>query len=287
MSLLIGYLGPKGTYSEQAAFIYRQQIQVQSNNEIELKPYPSILQVIQAAADGEIDFAVAPVENSIEGGVTVTLDTLWQLPHLRIQHALVVPISHALLTKSDSLTSLENIYSHPQALGQCQQWIKDNCPHAGLIPTRSTTEMLGDLKEDAKTAAIASAWAAQLYNLPILAHPINDRPDNFTKFWILGTQSAHSGNCTSLAFSLPINAPGALLTPLQIISRASINLSRIESRPTKRSLGEYLFFLDLEASLSAEKTQHSLQALTGCTETLRIFGSYDVSTYSGNLDQNK
>jgi prephenate dehydratase len=217
--------------------------------------------------------------------VTVTLDALWQLPNLRIQHALVIPISHALLTTADGLTHLERIYSHPQALGQCQQWIKDHCPHASLIPTRSTTEILGDLKKDARIAAIASEWAAQLYKLPILAHPINDRPDNFTKFWILGTQDSQNGNYTSLAFSLPINAPGALLTPLQIISRASINLSRIESRPTKRSLGEYLFFLDLEASLSGEQTQHSLQALTGCTETLRIFGSYDVSNHAGSLSK--
>lgn len=283
MTFAIGYLGPQGTYSEQAAEAYRQQLHGQGDTE--LKPYPSILQVIQATADCSIDFAVVPVENSIEGGVTVTLDALWQLPNLRIQHALIVPISHALLTKASSLSSLEHIYSHPQALGQCQQWIKNNCPNADLIPTRSTTEVLGDLQKTTNTAAIASEWAAHLYDLPVIAHPINDSPDNFTRFWVLGTQDSQQGDFTSLAFSLPVNAPGALLTPLQIMSRASINLSRIESRPTKRSLGEYLFFLDLEASLSEAKVQQSLQALQSCTETLRIFGSYDASTHAYNLNK--
>ncbi len=285
MTVTIGYLGPKGTYSEQAAVAYRQQQQDQKN--VELKSYPSILQVIQSAANGTINFAVVPVENSIEGGVTVTLDALWLMPNLRIQHALILPISHALLTQANRLEDVEKIYSHPQALGQCQQWIQNNCPDASLMPTQSTTEVLRDLQKTTSAAAIASEWAAHLYDLPMLAHPINDRPDNFTRFWILGIQDSQTGNHTSLAFSLPINSPGALLAPLQIMSRESINLSRIESRPTKRSLGEYLFFLDLEVGLAEEKTQRSLQALQSCTETLRIFGSYDISAHTHRSRQNR
>jgi prephenate dehydratase len=279
MNIDIGFLGPQGTYSEQAATAYQQQLQKSNYHTPKLRAYPSILQVIQATADGSIAYAVVPAENSIEGGVTVTLDALWQLSNIHIQHALIVPISHALLTQANAFEDVDKIYSHPQALGQCQQWIRQYCPQASLIPTRSTTEVLGDLHKASNTAAIASEWAARLYDLPVLAHPINDRPDNFTKFWVLGKQGSKVGRYTSLAFSLPVNTPGALLAPLEIMSRESINLSRIESRPTKRSLGEYLFFLDLEASLSEVKTQRSVDALQNCTETLRLFGSYDMSTY--------
>ncbi|MGD1904849.1 MAG: prephenate dehydratase [Leptolyngbyaceae cyanobacterium] len=278
MTSSIGFLGPPGTYSEQAAVAYQRQIQRQEDSLPELKAYPSILQVIQSVSNSSIDFAVVPVENSIEGGVTVTLDALWQLPKLKIQHALIIPISHALLTASDNLQGLSQIYSHPQALGQCQQWIQAHCPQASLVPTSSTTEVLKTLEKTHNAAAIASKWAADLYGLPVLAHPINDRPDNFTKFWVLGRQDLQIGAHTSLAFSLPANVPGGLLAPLKIMFQDAINLSRIESRPTKRSLGEYLFFLDLEAGLHQEKTQRAIHALRECTETLRIFGSYYIST---------
>ncbi|MEM6520367.1 MAG: prephenate dehydratase [Cyanobacteria bacterium P01_D01_bin.71] len=272
MAAAIAHLGPRGTFSEQAALAYQTWLQ-QQGQELTLTAYPSILQAIQAVDQAAVALAIVPVENSIEGSVAVTLDTLWQLEALRIQQALVLPIRHNLITHAQSLEQLQTIYSHPQALGQCQQWISDHCPQATLVPMRSTTEALSYL-EKADTAAIASAWAADLYQLPVLAHTINDQPDNCTKFWILGKTESAQGAQTSLAFSLPINAPGALLRPLEIFAQTNINLSRIESRPTKRSLGEYLFFLDLEANLAAEQTQESLQQLRNCTETLKLFGSY-------------
>ena len=227
-----------------------------------------------AATDLEVDLAIVPVENSIEGSVAVTLDTLWQLETLQIQQALVLPIRHTLITHAETLEQIGSIYSHPQALGQCQQWISQHCPNVTLIPTRSTTESLEHLEASSTAAAIASEWAASLYQMPILAHHINDRPDNCTKFWILAQQASSQGSHTSLAFSLPVNEPGALLRPLEIFAEANINLSRIESRPTKRSLGEYLFFLDLEASLDSSHTQQTLDQLRRCTEKLKLFGSY-------------
>jgi prephenate dehydratase len=216
------------------------------------------------------------VENSIEGSVTVTLDALWQWPNLQIQAALVLPIANTLITRASTFSAIHTLYSHPQPLGQCQHWIKTHCPQATLVPTRSTAEALRHVIEETHAAAIASQRAAQLYNVPILAHDINDQADNCTKFLILGHTPTVEGDYTSLAFSLGINQPGSLLKPLQILAEAGINLSRIESRPTKRSLGEYLFFLELETAVSHPTAQTALTALEACTETLKIFGSYGV-----------
>lgn len=276
MALPIAYLGPQGTYSELAALVYRRWQQQQFSEAVVLNSYPSILQAIQAIAEKQVERAIVPAENSVEGSVTVTLDALWQLGHLRIQQGLVLPIVHTLITQASELAAVETIFSHPQALGQCQYWLEKHCPSVTLVPTRSTTEALQHLEGNPSTAAIASQWAAQLYNLPVLAREINDQAVNCTKFWILGRQEQQQGNYTSLAFSLPVNAPGSLLKPLQSFAEEGINLSRIESRPTKRSLGEYLFFVDLAASLAEDHTQRAIQGLQRCTETLKLFGSYDV-----------
>ena len=270
MPAAIAHLGPQGTYSEQAALAYQAWL----GKDHPLQAYPSILQTIQAADDQDTTLAIVPVENSIEGSVAVTLDTLWQLDTLQIQQALILPIRHTLISHAEQVETIQTIYSHPQALGQCQQWIRQHCPQATLVPTRSTTESLQHLEDSPTTAAIASAWAASLYQVPVLAQGINARPDNCTKFWVLSQSASPQGNYTSLVFSLPINAPGALLRPLEIFAKANINLSRIESRPTKRSLGEYLFFLDLEASLASAHTQETLAAVKNCVETLKLFGSY-------------
>ncbi|WP_008310467.1 prephenate dehydratase [Leptolyngbya sp. PCC 6406] len=285
MALSLAFLGPQGTYSEQAALAYSQRLRNgpfgpvsdhRGESGVELKAFPSILQAIQAVFTEETDLAIVPVENSIEGSVAVTLDALWQWPTLRIQEALVLPIANTLITHATNLAAVKTLYSHPQPLGQCQQWIKTHCPQAVLVPTRSTAEALGYLAEDRTAAAIASQRAAQIYDLPILAWEINDQVDNCTKFLILGHHASDQGTYTSLAFSLSANEPGALLKPLQLLADAPINLSRIESRPTKRSLGEYLFFLELEAPVASPVTQVALAQLQHCTETLRVFGSYDV-----------
>ena len=242
-----------------------------------LCPYPSIAQTLRATATGETNFTVVPVENSIEGSVTVTLDTLWQLDTLQIQQALVLPISHALISQAPTIEGIKTVFSHPQALAQCQGWLEKSLPLAQLIPTNSTTEALQHLEDDPTIGAIASQRAASLYDLPILAHPINDHPDNCTRFWIMSLQPSPGGTYSSLAFSLPANLPGALVKALEIFAARGINMSRIESRPSKRSLGDYLFFIDLEARVNEPEVASALQELSKYTETLKIFGSYDLT----------
>jgi len=276
MSISIAYLGPPGTYTEAATLAYVRTLAQETARESLLCPYPSIAQALRAVAQGQVHLAVIPVENSIEGSVAVTLDTLWQLDTLQIQQALVLPIWHALLSRASALESIQTVYSHPQALAQCQGWLETFLPSVQLVPTNSTTEALQYLNDDLTRGAIASERAAQLYDLPILASGINDYPDNCTRFWVMSLQPSAGGSHTSLAFSTPANVPGALVTPLQVLASRGINMSRIESRPTKRSLGEYLFFVDIEADASQKTVQAALSDLAAHTEIFKIFGSYNV-----------
>ncbi|MGJ3247806.1 MAG: prephenate dehydratase [Elainellaceae cyanobacterium] len=276
MPISIAYLGPPGTYAEAAALACAAWLTQTQRETPLLIPYPSIFQTLQATASHQTQLTVVPVENSIEGSVSITLDTLWQLDTLRIQQAIVLPISHALLSHAASIEAIQSVHSHPQALAQCQGWLEKHLPTVKLIPTSSTTEALQHLDQNISVGAIASQRAAQLYRLPILAHPINDHPDNCTRFWVMGLQNCATGSHSSLAFSLPQNVPGSLVKLLQIFADRNINLSRIESRPTKRSLGEYLFFIDVEASLSSDAVQSALHELREQTETLKIFGTYSV-----------
>jgi prephenate dehydratase len=276
MVISIAHLGPVGTNAETAALAYRNWLTEVKKQEAILCPCPSIAQTLRAVSTGETDLAVVPIENSIEGSVAVTLDMFWELEGLQIQEALILPIVHALISRSASLETITTVYSHPQALGQCQKWLEKFLPQAQLIPTNSTTEALQYIEREATIAAISAPRAAELYQLPILANFVNDYPQNYTRFWVVGLNKTTKGNYISLAFSVPENVPGTLVKPLQIFAERNINMSRIESRPTKRSLGEYLFFIDLEASLEQESTQTAIAELSHHTEILKIFGNYDV-----------
>jgi prephenate dehydratase len=293
MTFTIAHLGPAGTYAEQAALTYAQWWSDQMQQVAPtLVSFPSIAQTLHAVDQGQTEVAVVPVENSIEGSVTTTLDTLWQLDTLQIRQALVLPIVHVLVAQSTALSTIQTVYSHPQALGQCQQWLHQNLPHAQLISTHSTTEALKYVEVDPSVAAIASERAAHLYELPIFAKSIQDYADNCTRFLVVSQPQsaitipdiADTPIYTSLAFSLPQNSPGALVTQLQIFAARNINLSRIESRPTKRSLGEYVFFIDAEAALEVETMQSAISLLSHDAERLKILGSYSTVQILSTVD---
>ncbi|MDJ0675551.1 MAG: prephenate dehydratase [Calothrix sp. MO_167.B42] len=284
MTISIAHLGPPGTYAEQAAITYSNCLTQVTQEKSLLSPYPTIAQTLRSVSLGQSSLGVVPAENSIEGVVTVTLDTLWQLDNLRIQLALVMPIAHTLISCATNLEEIKIVYSHPQALAQCQKWLENFVPKAQLIPSTSTTKALELLKSDTTAAAISSQRAAQLYNLPILHTGINDYPGNCTRFWVVSQNNQpnthatlkRTASHTSLAFSVPANVPGTLVKPLQVFAHLGINLSRIQSRPTKRSLGEYLFFMDLEADLTCAPMDSALAELRAHTEVMKLFGSYDV-----------
>jgi prephenate dehydratase len=284
MNLSLAYLGPTGTNSETAAVVYSDWLANTQKLTPTLCPYPSIALALQSVAKGQVTQAVVPIENSIEGSVTVVLDTMWQSTNLQVQQELTIPIFHGLLSYSQSLEEIKTVYSHPQALAQCQKWLENFLPQVQLIPTRSTTEGIQLLKDNLTAAAIASPRAAELYQVPLLKLDIKDSPDNSTRFWIVNsndhsfiiTNQSDRGSHLSLAFSLPKNAPGALVTALEIFAKREINLSKIESRPTKRSLGEYIFFIDLEGNSQDPPIKEALTELSSCTEVLKIFGNYSL-----------
>jgi prephenate dehydratase len=276
MTLKIAHLGPTGTYAEAAAIAYTQ-IKI-SGTDFYLEPYPSIAQTLQAVAERQVELAIVPAENSIEGSVTMTLDTIWQLtaPTIYIQQALILPISHALISVATDLSQIELVYSHPQALSQCQEWLQQHLPQAARISSNSTTAALKTLSTLPHAAAISSVRAADLYDLPTLVHPINDYADNQTKFWVISLQPTEIGSCTSVAFSLKSNAPGGLMTALGFFANRGLNLSRIESRPSKRSLGDYLFFIDIETDRDDRGLKSALADLDAYAETVKNFGSFET-----------
>ena len=282
MNFSLAYLGPTGTNSETAALVYSDWLTNHHQQKPILYPTPSIALTLQLVAKGEVDRAVVPIENSIEGSVTVVLDILWRADNLRVDRELTIPIFHGLLSYAPSLEQIETVYSHPQGLAQCQKWLEDFLPQVQLVPTKSTTEGIKLLKDDPTAAAISSPRAAQLYQVPLLESDIKDSPDNCTRFWIISRNQnkqfsgmdIFNGDYLSLAFSLPENSPGALVKALLIFARREINLSKIESRPSKRSLGEYIFFIDLEGSYRTRNINEALNELSNCTEILKIFGNY-------------
>ena len=275
----MAFLGPAGTYGEQAC---RRLAELCGAPEAERCPQATIRAVVMALLEQRVDAAVVPVENSVEGGVTSCSDLLWQSGQqghgaLVIEHALILPIRHALLADG-SLEQITEVLSHPQALAQCSGWLQQNLPQALQLPTSSTAEAARLVRGSRFRAAVASRQAGQEQGVAELAYPINDQPGNCTRFLLLrrGPQPKQAqASRTSLAFSLHANAPGALLQALEIFAARGLNMSRIESRPSKRELGEYVFFVDLEAS--GPPVDEVCAALHPLCERLSSFGSYPIT----------
>ncbi|MFM7731867.1 MAG: prephenate dehydratase [Cyanobium sp.] len=269
----VAFLGPVGTYGEQAA---RRLVTLAGHGDAELVPQQGIRAVIQAVAAGHCEAAVVPVENSVEGGVTACLDALWEHPDLAVERALVLPIRHALVG-SGPIEAISEVLSHPQALAQCSQWLSEHLPAALQLPTSSTAEAARMVKGSRFRGAIASREAAAEHELQVLAYPINDVAGNCTRFLLLrrGPRS-QEGPLASLAFSLHSNLPGALLEALGCFARQGLNMSRIESRPSKREMGEYLFFVDLELHEGPAPLERALAELRPLCEHLTLFGAYPL-----------
>jgi prephenate dehydratase len=225
----VAYLGPEGTYTEAAALSFLK-LRNWHQDDVQLCPYPTISKAMAAVATAESLVAVVPVENSIQGSVTMTLDCLWQWDQLQIQQALILPIRHALITQATDQAAIAAVYSHPQALAQCQIWLSQNLPQVQQIPTHSTTDGLRLVGSDASVAAIASQRAAALYQLPIMACPINDYADNYTRFLVLSLNDPAINAQPERASDLGDREPVNQNLNHGISASRNINLSRIESR---------------------------------------------------------
>ena len=270
MAKRLSYLGPAGTYSEEAAVLY--------DPEADLVPFPTIPAVCRAVSDGTVDEGIVPIENSIEGSVVYTLDFLISETDLSIFDEVVLPIQHCLMIKPGSdPTRIRTIYSHPQSLGQCRHFIEDNFPGVEPIASLSNSAAVNDmLQSESPAAAIAPQRAAELYGAEIIGKGIQDVTNNVTRFVLLGWQDhAPTGtDKTSFCFSFAEDAPGSLYNALGIFATRNINLVKIESRPTKESLGRYNFLVDCEGHRENPTVKEALDDLERQVSGLKVFGSY-------------
>jgi prephenate dehydratase len=274
LGMRIAFLGPVGTYGEQAAVRFAA---LEAIDNPQLVPQVGIRAVVKAVAEGRCDAAVVPVENSVEGGVTACMDALWEHPQLKVARALVLPIRHALLG-SGPLQGVSEVLSHPQALAQCSQWLGEHLPEALQLPTSSTADAARMVAGSRFRAAIASLQAAEEHGLQVLQYPINDVAGNCTRFLLLRRgERTLQGPLASLAFSLHANKPGALLQALACFAHRDLNMTRIESRPSKREMGEYIFFVDLELAQGEAAFLGALEELKPLCEHLAVFGAYPIT----------
>ena len=266
----ISFLGPAGTYSEQAAQIWC--------GECDLVSVDSIPDVAQAVNDGRSEIGIVPIENSIEGGVTFTLDLLIHDSDLSICGEIVIPINHNLMSKNEiSYIDIKTVYSHPQSLGQCRQFLASNLPNANLVASLSNSAAVEEMMNSPlNSAAISSDQAAKIYGAKILQKNVEDRPNNETRFIVLGKNDhPKTGNDkTSLCFEFQGDQPGILSESLTEFASRDINLVKIESRPNKKSLGRYVFLVDIEGHRSDQKVIQSINALSSKVAMIKILGSY-------------
>jgi prephenate dehydratase len=270
----VAYLGPKGTFSEQAA---RRFFSNQKN--VVYAEYLTIQDVFRAVEAGKADYGVVPVENSIEGSVNLTLDLLYQ-KNLKITGEITERIEHSLIVNPLTKKSdIKIIVSHPQAIAQCRNFLAKNFPRVRFIEVESTALAVKKLKTLKKAAAIGSEYAAKIYGMKILARNIGDVKNNLTRFFILSKKdSKPTGNDkTSLMFSLK-HEPGALFKFLKPFAEKNINLTKIESRPSKVKPWEYVFLMEFEGHRLDKKCLDVLKEARKLCETLKVLGSYPKQT---------
>lgn len=272
----IAYLGPGGSYTEMAKDLFCEKYELNAHQ----TPMNTIKSVLEFIDNNPTAVGILPVENSIEGAVRETIDNLIRTnnTNVRILSEIVIPIRHCLLSRTTELYSISGVISHPHALAQCQNFIHNELPrNLNIIEAVSTAEAARSLQNYNLTyAAIGSEKTADIYNLNVLKCNINDDPDNKTRFALIGdfeTPKTENDN-TTLAFSTE-NKPGALLEILQIFQEYEINLSYIDSRPSKTIFGEYTFFVDFDGHISDEKTVKLLEEIKKHTKYYRLVGSYE------------
>lgn len=274
----MGYFGPKGTFTEEALHLFLASQPKFCETPPALIPFPTIPRLLFACNNKEIDWAFVPLENSTEGQVGVTMDTLGQTEHLFITHEFVHPIDQCLLAHEPMpLEQIERVYSHEQSLGQCRDFLEKYLPHAQQITCLSNSEAahrISSIREN--WAAIGPRRAAHLYNLHLLQERIQDVTLNATRFVLVGHALAEmsGGEDKTSLLIIADNTPGSLYRILGEFGKRQINLSRIESRPSKRKLGEYVFFVDVDGYVFAPSIQDVLGALKEANISVKLLGSY-------------
>ena len=265
--LKIAFLGPEGTFTQAAALKHFGQ----SIHSIPLRAIDEVFREVEA---GSADYGVVPVENSTEGVVNHTLDMFLQSP-LRICGEVQMRINHHLITCAAELMAIRRIYSHRQSLAQCREWLDANMPRVEQIEVSSNGEAALRVRDELDAAAIAGQCAADIYQLPTLVRNIEDEPNNTTRFLIIGSQPIMpSGDDKTALLVASLNRPGALFNLLEPLARNDVSMSRIESRPSRRGMWDYVFFIDLDGHAQDESVAKALAELREQASLFRVLGSY-------------
>lgn len=265
--LRVAYLGPEGTFSQMAA---RRLFGLQPR----YRECATIDAVFDAVRSKDAAYGVVPFENSTEGAVSMTSDALLE-GELRIRQEYVLPVAHCLLARATTLGAVQTVYSHPQALAQCRAWLAKHLPRAQVVQTTSTAAAAREAREDDRAAAIGSAVASELHDLPILRANVQDRPENATRFVVVAREDAPpSGrDRTTLAFGV-VDQKGALRRVLSLFEKHDVNLTRIESRPSRREAWHYVFLVDVEGHRKEAPLARALADVERVADFLRVCGSY-------------
>jgi prephenate dehydratase len=268
----LAYLGPPGTFTEEAA----RALPVATG--AEMLPFATVPEVIAAVARGDTDAGCVPIENSIEGSVNITLDTIAFGPRgLVIAAEIIRPVRHALLAL-DATTAPTDVLSHPHATAQCREYLARTTPDARVHAANSTAEAARDVAErgDPAWVAIGTTLAAELYGLTVRATDIEDRRDNASRFVLIARDGpAPTGaDRTSIVCFIEKDRPGSLLAILHEFGDRGINLTKLESRPTKERLGEYCFFIDMEGHADEPPVRYAIESLRTKILEVRVLGSY-------------
>jgi len=263
----VAYLGPQGTFTQAAVFKH-------FGHAVDTAPLDAIDEVFREVESSAAHYGVVPIENSTEGAVNHTLD-MFMISNLRICSEVELRIHHNLLSQARDLQDIERIYAHQMALAQCREWLDAKLPNVERVAVNSNAEAARLAAAEAGSAAIAGDAAAEIYGLQLLAPNIEDRPDNTTRFLVIGRQMpAPSGRDKTSLLVSAANKPGALYRLLQPLAQHDISLSRIESRPSRQGMWEYVFFIDIEGHVQEEKVANALQALEEEAAMVKVLGSY-------------
>lgn len=271
----IGYLGPEGTFSHDAAILYSKD----NNQKTELMAFPTLHDILFAVDREEIDKGVVPVENSIEGTIGIVQDMLVKEVDLKICGEIILPVHEALMCKDNiPASSITEVLSHPQPLEQCRGWLRKNAPQAKIMPSSSTADAARTISSsDNKNAcAIGPAGLAKIYGLKVIEKDITDYHDNSTRFIVLSKSDSNvTGNDkTSIVFSIIADKPGGLFSILGEFSDRDINLTKIESRPSKKALGDYFFFVDMLGHRKDKRISEAISDIVNKVAFIKILGSY-------------
>ena len=265
----VAFFGQPGTFTHLAA-------RTKFGSSVEYIPTKDIRDVFSAVSRGAADYGLVPIENSTEGGVNQSID-MFADTKLKIASEIYLPIHHHLLCKG-RMEEIRLIYSHPQPFAQCRNWLQGHLANVEKREVGSTAEAAERASKDPRVGAVAGSLAAEIYGVPMIAQHIEDSPYNITRFFVVAERMAErtGKDKTSLVISVK-DEPGALLRLLQPFFHNKINLSRIESRPSKRRAWEYNFYLDLEGHVQDEPVQTTLRQLESIARHLEVLGSYPMS----------